>query len=93
MFASAERYDCSQAIKGESLSTEECKHRAYSLVPSYHSTTLHLIHYIHFPCLVQDVAGIYSVTTYECKGVNKCKEGKGLIIASVFVHGLTSRVR
>lgn len=34
MFASAEQYDRSQAIKRENLSTEGCKHRAYSLVPT-----------------------------------------------------------
>ncbi len=59
MFASAERYDCSPPIKAGSLSTEECKHKAYSLVPSYHSTTLEFLQYIHTPCLVQDVVDTY----------------------------------
>lgn len=65
MFASAEWYDCSQAIKEESLSTEEGKHKAYSLVPSYYSSTLDSIQNMHFPCLVQDVVDVGIVTTYN----------------------------
>ncbi len=75
MFASAERYDCSPPIKAESLSTEECKHRAYSLVPSHHAPTLRLIQYIHIHCLLQGAVVSYIMISCECKGVRTCEGG------------------
>lgn len=75
MFASAERYDCSPPIKAESLSTEECKHRAYSLVPSHHSPTLELIQYVHIHCLLQDAVVLYISISCECKSVRTYEGG------------------